>query len=641
MINKSIAYRLSIYVSLAVISVFIAFIFLSYIFNRNLSKQNIENKAIGLSSNVIMSVEKYVVSTREISSNISDQVLYYCQNNNAELLITSMMKSYHFLNAVHININSDIKDLTFHNYLGIRDNDSILINKENHPIYGCRIEQQMINEVAKLNKPGWTEPFQCPRNSNVVVSFYSPIQIKGKDGKEEIVGSVVCELSLIELSDAINKIKLGNDGYAFLISKNGDYITHPREKWILNRNIFSLSDKVYNKKKVDVRNILDEEKSGSTIAYSEVFDYRKTWVYYTPIKENGWLLILSIPYDELFDPLYLNMLRMLFISVLGILIIYFIITYITNKLVEPLSHVTSQLRKFSNLSGSEDFASASMNEVKVVSDSLNYLKSWYEKYKMEQTKELRRNRRQTEDLMQASEIQKSLIKTTFPAFPERNDIDLFAIYKPAKIVSGDLFDFFFIDDENLVITIGDVSGKGIPAAIFMSVAQTIIKSNATYKKAKNIVNKANIELYTNNQHQFFLTLFLGVLNIKTGVLNYCNAAHTSTFILKSNGSIVELDQSHGLPLGLYPDKQYNDSKIEIEHGDTLILYTDGVTELQDENNFLFGEERFKENVSHLAGHNPEEIAKRIEKSLNIFKEKAPQTDDISLLILKYFPEKKA
>lgn len=641
MINRSIAYRLSIYISLAVISVFVAFIFISYLFNRNLLRENIENKAIGLSSNVIMSVEKSVVSTKEITTNVSEQVLYYGQNDNTELLLTNILKKYRFLNAIHVNINPEVKDVIFHNYWTFRDDDSVWVQKGNTPFYDCPVEREKVSEVAKKNKANWTEPFKCPRNKNVVVSYYSPIQIIGNNGKEQIIGNVVCELSLLELNDTINAIKLGKEGYAFLVSRNGDYITHPRKEWILNRNIYSLSNRIYDKNKIDVKNIIKGQMSGSAIAYSQVFDYKKTWVYYAPIKENGWLLILNIPYDELFEPLYLNMLRMLFISVIGILVIYFIITFITNKLVEPLSNVTSQLRKFSNLSGAEDFSSESLNEVKVVSDSLNYMKSWYEKYKAEQKKELKKSHRQTEDLMQASEIQLSLIKTTFPAFPNRNDIDLHAIYKPARIVSGDLFDYFFIDDKNLVITIGDVSGKGIPAAIFMSVAQTIIKSNATYKKAKTIVNKANLELYTNNQHQFFLTLFLGVLNTETGVLHYCNAAHTSTFILKPNGNIVELDQSHGLPLGLYPDKEYRDSKIEIENGDTLILYTDGVTEIQDENNFLFGEERFKENVSHMAGQSPEEIAKRIENSITVFRGEASQSDDISFLILKYCPEKKA
>jgi sigma-B regulation protein RsbU (phosphoserine phosphatase) len=327
---------------------------------------------------------------------------------------------------------------------------------------------------------------------------------------------------------------------------------------------------------------------------------------------------------------------MLFFSVLGILIIYFVITFITNKLVEPLSTVTTQLKEFSNLSGNE-ISGETMNEVKLVSESLGYLQTWYEKYKINQSQEKKRSSRQMQDLMQASEIQRSLIKTEFPALPKKKEIDLFAIYKPANIVSGDLFDYFLLDDENLVFTMGDVSGKGIPAAIFMSVSQTIIKSSATVKTAKNIVNKANKELFTNNFHQFFLTLFLGVLNLKTGILNYCNAAHTSTILLKNNGETEELGQSHGLPLGLYPDKEYSDSKIKIEKGDTLILFTDGITELQDHQQNMFGIERFKETVRKCSHYPLPEMADKIQQSLEEFRGEVKQIDDISLLILRYEP----
>ncbi len=640
MINKSIAYRLSIYISLAVISVFIGFIIISYLFNRNLLRQNIENKAIGESAKIIKEVERYLVSTKEITTNVANQVYYYGQNNEVECLISTVMEKYPFLNAIHINFRADLANVAFHNYYGYQGSDSVLVTKMNNRAHCCPTQKENTDLIIDRDTSGWTEPFRCFRDSNIVVSYFCPIKIE-KNNNIQIIGDVVCELSLLDLSHSINDIKFGSDGYAFLVSKGGDYVTYPIEKWILNRNLYSLSDKIYDKKKVDVKGILENKMSGSIIGYSEIFDYKKTWVYYSPIKENGWMVIFNIPYDELFQPLYKNLLLMLLVSVIGILIIYFIIAFITNKLVEPLSTVTSQLRAFSNLSGKEDFSSQSVNEVKAVSDSLNYMKSWYEEYKVKLSKELKNHNRRIEDLMQASEIQKSLIKTNFPAFPKRRDVDLYGIYKPAKIVSGDLFDFFFIDDDNLVFTIGDVSGKGIPAAIFMSVAQTIIKSNANLKKAKSIVGKANLELFTNNQHQFFLTLFLGVLNTKTGSLNYCNAAHTSTFILKSNGEIVSLEQSHGLPLGLYPDKEYSDSKIDIEYGDTIILYTDGITELQDKNSFLFGEERLKEHVSHLAGETPEVIAKNIEQTLDIFRAEVNQADDISLLILKYTPQKKA
>ena len=634
MLNKSIAYRLSIYISLAVISVFVAFIVINYYFDQKLLKENIENKAIGISSEIIMTVEKNVVATQEIAANISEQILYYGQNNDADLLISKLMGKYNFLNAIYVNINSSVPNLEYRNYMAFRDKDSIILEKDNKFIYYCDVEEDIISRIANKNIASWTEPFLCPKNQDVVVSFYSPVHIN-YGNNNTTVGEVICELSLNDLNDSINSREIGERGFAFLVSKTGDFITHPRKELILKENLLNLSNKIYDKEKINFNDILNLEQTGSMIAYPETVGSEKSWVYYTPIREIGWSLIFIMPYNELFETLYLTLLKMLFFSVLGILVIFFIITFITNKLIEPLSTVTSQLKKFSNLS--DRTSNSTLNEVKLVSQSLNYLKSRQEKYNADQKQEQINSFRRKEDLLLASEIQMSLIKTDFPAFPERTEIDLFAIYKPARVVSGDLFDYFFIDDDNLLFTIGDVSGKGVPSAIFMSVAQTIIKNNAIVKKAKNIVNKANTELFTNNQHQFFLTLFLGVLNVKTGELNYCNAAHTSSFILKSNGSILELNKSHGLPLGLYPDKKYSDSKITIEKGESIILFTDGVTELQDANKLHFGDERLKENVSHLTSLKPVDMVKKIEKSLDIFKGGAAQNDDLCLLIIKYNP----
>jgi sigma-B regulation protein RsbU (phosphoserine phosphatase) len=330
---------------------------------------------------------------------------------------------------------------------------------------------------------------------------------------------------------------------------------------------------------------------------------------------------------------------MLFFSVLGILVIFFIVTYISNKLIQPLSNVTSQLKKFSTTNG--DLALNTRNEVALVADSLDYLQAWYEKFKTDQTHEVKLSSQRKQDLIEASEIQMSLINNDFSAFSERKDIDLFAVYKPARIVSGDLFDFFFLDDDNLFFTIGDVSGKGLSAAFYMSVAQTLLKSNSRHFTPGKIVTCANNELYTVNQHQFFLTLFCGVLNIKTGFLKYCNAAHTLTTILSLNGDLHALDYSHGMPLGLHPGRNYEESVIKLKRGDSIVLFSDGVTDLQNENEQHYGNERFLNILKPLAVLKPKELIGEIEKDLELFKGKMKQTDDITIMVLKFKNKKKA
>jgi len=179
MFNKSIAYRLSIYISLAVIGVFMAFILFAFFFNSTIIKDNIENKATALGSQVLMISEKQLVSTREITSNISEQVLYYAQHNDVEFLVTKLMSKYPFLNAIHVNIDSIVPNVEYHNYFSFRAKDSILFQKENEFIYHCEHEKRIFEKEISKEITGWTESFTCKINKKQVVSYYSPIRIQG------------------------------------------------------------------------------------------------------------------------------------------------------------------------------------------------------------------------------------------------------------------------------------------------------------------------------------------------------------------------------------------------------------------------------------------------------------------------------
>lgn len=639
MFNRSIAYRLSVYISLAVIGVFMTFILIAYYFNSNIIKSNIENEAISLGFKALMLGERQLVSTKEISSNISDQAYFFAQQNEVEHFVCKLMSKYPFLNAIYISIDSNVTDLEYHNYYCFRTNDSIHFQKSNELIYNCKNEKRIFTGMVASGTPGWTEVFNCEKNGKEIVAYYSPVHVQNIDDEMITIGSVLTELSLSDLNDTINSLKIGERGYAFLVSKDGNYLTHPNKDWILNRNLFEIPVEEYKESKEGLNVLLNNGETGSVVAYPSYLNYEKSWVHYTPVIETGWTLFFVVPYNELFVPLYLLVLRMLFFSVLGILAIFFIISYISNKLMQPLSKVTTQLKKFSSVTGESGLVTS--NEVEQVSESLNYLKSWYEKFEINQNQEEKINTQRKQDLLEASEIQMSLINNNFSVFANRNDIDLFAIYRPARIVSGDLFDFFFLDSDNLFFTIGDVSGKGISAAFFMSVAQTLIKSNSRLKVPGKIVSGANNELFTVNQHQFFLTLFAGVLNLKTGILKYCNAAHTPALILNSKGEVAELNESHGMPLGLYPNREYTEASVKLEPGNSLVLYSDGVTELQNENNQHFGIQRFYQILSHLSAFKPQVLIEKIEKNLGLFQGNMKQADDITILVLQFKNKKKA
>lgn len=628
MIDKSISYRLSVYISVAVIVVFIAFIVAYFLFNQRLLRENIENKAIGLISGVSSVVNREIISTKEISANISEQVTYYSRNGDGEKLLRQVVLKYPFLVSVEVYFDTAYNHPV--HYFGISRKGNLLNYTQNEQhVFSSQTEMDYFNENSKTALPGWSAPYVWNETGEIVASYYNPISEVTENGSE-IIGYMSAKLSLTDLNIALNQITIGERGYAFVVDTNGVYLTHPDKNRILKANLYSVSSEVLDRNKVNINKIFGEQLKGAAITYPSVLDYEKSWAYFSPIPETRWYLIFVMPYGELYKELYGVTLRMAIFAILGVILIYYLISYITRKQIEPLTNVTSRLTSFSS-----PFKLNTKNEVKQVANSLEYLKIWFEQYQIARQEEEMNNFYHSRDLQQASEIQQSLIKNTFPAFPERSDIDLHVVYKPAQVVSGDLFDYYFIDDNNLVFTIGDVSGKGIPAAIFMSVCQTIIKNNSELKQPRKIVEKTNHELSTSNNHQYFLTLFIGVLNVKSGVLTFCNAAHTFPFILKPDGNLKEIKSTHGLPLGLYPEKEYDDEQVKLEYGDTIILYTDGVYDALNEKNILTGSKWFQNKLEQMKDLSPKEITGILESELT--KSETRLRDDLCLLALKYTP----
>ncbi|PIF02084.1 MAG: hypothetical protein CR996_01350 [Draconibacterium sp.] len=635
MFNRSISYRLGVFVSIAVIAVYLTFILIFFWYNRKFAVKAIETEAIGHSNDATMLISSQLSTLRDVTNRLAEGVPVFYENGEIEKLLQPVMDEFEYIDGIYIYFDSIFSETRLKNkqYFLCRRNDSIVYAENNVTDCLNELQKKIFPKLDVKEKQGWSGVFRKTAGHLPVISCYSPVYF-GSSGKKRLrAGSVICELSLNILNDSINKMKIAKNGYAFLIDEKGDFITHPNKKWILNRNINTFSNKIFGGKKNDIKKTLENKLKGSVIAYPEYLNYKKSWIYYTSIKETGWTFFFVVPYYEMFMPLYTIILKLLLFSIVGLLIIFLIITGITNKFIQPLSQATLQLKSFSNLSGEK--ALSTMDEVKMVLESLNFLQRWYGKFRINQLKEEMVSNQLQQDLQEALGIQMSLIQNDFSKFNEREDLGLFAAYNPARIVSGDLFDCFFIDDDTLFFSIGDVSGKGVSAAFFMSVAQTIIKSNARWKKPEVIVSKANNELTTANSHQFFLTLFVGILNLKTGTLNYCNAAHTSTIIIHDNQEITELEESHGMPLGLYAEKKYLSNKITIKPGDTIWLYTDGVTDMQNTARVSFGKAGMLEAFQRSKRKNPKVLVQTVEKVLEKFRGKNKLTDDVTMMAIRY------
>jgi sigma-B regulation protein RsbU (phosphoserine phosphatase) len=241
-----------------------------------------------------------------------------------------------------------------------------------------------------------------------------------------------------------------------------------------------------------------------------------------------------------------------------------------------------------------------------------------------------------EDLTSASEIQQYFLPRTFPPFPEDNDkLDIYASMEAAKDVGGDFYDFFRIDEDRIALVIADVCGKGIPAALFMVLSQTIIRSKATQSaSAAECLTEANKLLVNYSVEYMFVTVFYVIYNTKTGQVTYCNAGHNPPHILRADSTTEELPRTKNVMVGAFAGVEYKENTLQLDHGDSLVMFTDGVTEAMNETHEEFGTERLDNILKGLKDKGSKEIVETVKAGIADFVDGAEQHDDITMLVIK-------
>ncbi len=240
------------------------------------------------------------------------------------------------------------------------------------------------------------------------------------------------------------------------------------------------------------------------------------------------------------------------------------------------------------------------------------------------------------DLATAHEIQQAILPMVFPPFPHRKDFDIYASMTAAKEVGGDFYDFFMIDNERLGFVIGDVSGKGVPAAIFMAVSRTLIRATGLKGiSVEECIDYANHLLCNESTSCMFVTVFYGILDTRTGEIDYVNGGHNPPYLIRADGTLESVPLTGGPILGFLEDEHFKPGKIHLHKGDTLYLYTDGVTEAFNNDDEAYGDDRLE---ALLRAHGTEPIKELIQTSVTgvqEFCEDAPQSDDITLMVIRY------
>ena len=308
------------------------------------------------------------------------------------------------------------------------------------------------------------------------------------------------------------------------------------------------------------------------------------------------------------------------------------------RIVKPLNTMTRRVSELSesNLEFKMENAYRTGDEVEELAESFAAISRRTVEYMDQIVKVTAEKERIGAELSLATQIQASMLPHIFPAFPERTDIDLFASMDPAKEVGGDFYDYFLIDGDHLGLVIADVSGKGVPAALFMMASKIIIQSVAKLGKSPaEILTRANEAICSNNDAEMFVTTWLGIVELSTGKMTAANAGHEFPAVMKPGGRFELYKDRHGFVIGGMEDVRYHEYELQLEPGSKVFVYTDGVPEATNAEQELFGAERMVNALNIRPEASPKELLENVRRAVDAFVKDAEQFDDLTMLCLEY------
>ena len=427
----------------------------------------------------------------------------------------------------------------------------------------------------------WSEPYFDKGGGEIMMSTYSvPIL----DEKGSIIAVFTADVSLEWLTSVVNSLHIYPSSYNLLISRTGSVIACPEESYAKHKSIQQITSVIKDTSAKDICKQILAGKNGHSVLKDN--QGKKSYVFYTRLEGDiGWSMVMVCHDHEIFGELRQESFNLLLLMLFGMGLLACII-YRSAHNIGRLAEAKAEKRLINN------------------------------------------------ELLIASDIQKSMLPKTFPPYPERDDIEVHALLLPAKEVGGDLYDFY-IRNEKLFFCIGDVSGKGVPASLVMAVTRTLFRSISTHEALPDrIVTSMNNSLTDTNELNMFVTLFLGVLDLPTGRLRYCNAGHSAPILISADSKHKGvLPVESNLPIGITKEWKFTGQTTLIDPQTIIFLNTDGITEAENTDHELFGSDRMKDALK--VGLSPEELISNVTTAVRSFVSEADQSDDQTMLVIKY------
>ena len=481
-----------------------------------------------------------------------------------------------------------------------------------------------------LGKPYWSEPYYDNGGANIVMTTFS-FPLYDADGNMFAV--FTADISLEWFTEKVNAVKLYPNSFNYMIGRGGTFLVNDRTEAILNESYFARPLLEGDKGMLETGHRMVNGERGMAQFNRDDTEY---YMFFAPVTTTGWCVCVAVLYSDIFAGIDGLWNWVITILVLGVLLLAGFCYFTVRRLTEPLVRFAGSANEIAkgNFNAELPFIK-SKDEMKTLHDSFGIMQKSLVDYIDELKKTTASKERIESELRIARSIQMSMVPKIFPPFPDREDVDLYAKLIPAKEVGGDLYDFF-IEDNKLYFIVGDVSGKGVPASLVMAVTCRLFRTIAEHLHTPaEIVKSLNDTLAENNDSNMFCTAFLGILDLKTGNMQYCNAGHNAPVMLASSGEVKFMEVKPNLPLGLFSDFPYEGQECDITKETSLFLYTDGVTEAENTTKALYSDERLLDLLNEQRKNMPQMIVDIVLDDVNKHVDGAEQSDDITIMCVHY------
>lgn len=485
-------------------------------------------------------------------------------------------------------------------------------------------------QPLEVEHPVWTEPYQDEGGGNVLMTTYATPFYRN----HEVVGVATADVALDRLSEEVATVTGTFGGFGFVVSGRGVFLAGPdAAKNGRKKTISQLADDLKRADLLDLGSRMTDRGTG-IIRIIDWHTGEPAWLAFHPIEGPGWSFAIMVPEKEALAPIESLARHEAYIAVAELLGLVIVVWLLVIGLTRPLKKLAVAARRLA----SGDLETRvegikSGDEIGEVADSFNSMVGDLNRYISELTATTAAKERMESELDLAGQIQSSILPTTYPAFPKLDQVDAFARTIPARQVGGDFYDYFMIDDDHLGLVVADVSGKGVPAALFMTISRTLIKNAASHHMdPETALAEVNRQIVPENDAVMFVTVFYGVYRLSTGRLNYASAGHNPPLLRRASGEVEEVPGLGGMAIGVFDDLGLKEGQVDILPGDVLLLYTDGLNEAINDKEEMYELDRAKKWLARTKPTAAPEMIESLIADWLAFTGPVDQFDDLTLMV---------